>query len=182
MAEITQVRLSGLGGQGVVLAGLLLGQAGVIDGKYISASNSYGAQARGSACKSEIVFADGPIDFPHLLEADILLAMSQTAYDLYSQEVRAEKGLILYDDGLANPRQDRPGKQIGIPATSTAVEKFKDSQMANLILLGSLIAVSGIVSPDAVRKAIRIHIQKRFQAPGLKAFSLGLELGRGANG
>ncbi len=181
MAEITQVRLSGLGGQGIVLAGLLLGQAGVIDGKYISASNSYGSQARGSACKSEIVFADGPIDFPHLLEADILVAMSQTAYDLYSKEVR-EKGLILYDDGFAGPRADLPVRQVGIPATASAVSKFKDGQMANLILLGSLITISGIVSADAVRKAIRIHIQKRFQASDLKALALGLELGRGANG
>ena len=71
------MRLSGFGGQGVVLAGILLGQAGVIDGKYVSGSNSYGAQARGSGCKSEIVFSDGPIDFPHLTTADILVAMSQ---------------------------------------------------------------------------------------------------------
>jgi 2-oxoglutarate ferredoxin oxidoreductase subunit gamma len=74
MPNIMQVRLAGLGGQGVILAGLLLGQAGVFDGRSVSGSNFYGAQARGSGCKSEIVFSDGPIDFPHLVTADILVA------------------------------------------------------------------------------------------------------------
>src|SRR5512137_2871188 len=99
MAEITQVRWSGFGGQGVVLAGVLLGEAGVIDGKYIAGSNSYGAQARGSGCKSEIVFSNEPIDFPHLITADILVAMSQGAYDLYCREVKESTGIILYDQG-----------------------------------------------------------------------------------
>ncbi len=182
MAEITQVRWSGLGGQGVVLAGVLLGQAGVIEGKYISVSNSYGAQARGSACKSEIVFSDGPIDFPHLLTADILVAMSQTAYNLYCEEVRKDRGFIFYDEGLATPQDDLPVKHIGIRATESAVERFKDSQVANLILLGALVAASRIVSPEATRKAIRMHVNKRFHALDLRALSLGMQLGRRSNG
>jgi 2-oxoglutarate ferredoxin oxidoreductase subunit gamma len=76
MTEIKQVRLSGLGGQGIVLSGMLLGQAGVMEGKYIAGSNSYGAQARGSGCKSEIVFSDSPINYPHLTISDVLVAMS----------------------------------------------------------------------------------------------------------
>ena len=100
MPEITQVRLSGFGGQGIVLAGILLGEAGVIDGKYISGSNSYGAQARGSECKSEVVFSDRPIDFPHLTTADILVAMSQGAYDMFCEDVKERSGLILYDQVL----------------------------------------------------------------------------------
>ena len=68
------------------------GEAGVIDGKYISGSNSYGAQARGSGCKSEIVFSDRPIDFPHLTTADILVAMSQGAYDIYCEDVKEDLG------------------------------------------------------------------------------------------
>ena len=87
MTEMIQVRLSGFGGQGIILAGLLLGQAGVIEGKYIAGSDSYGAQARGSGCKSEIVFSDGPIDFPHLITSDILVAMSQGAYHTYCKDV-----------------------------------------------------------------------------------------------
>jgi len=176
MAEVTQVRLSGLGGQGIVLAGVLLGQAGVLDGKYISASNSYGAQARGSACKSEIVFAAEPIDFPHLLSADILVAMSQAAYDLYCPGMAAD-GLILYDEGPALPRKDAPARQVGIPATQASIQKFKDAQMANLILVGALVEISQIVSPASIRKAVRMHVNKRFQGAALRAMNLGMELG-----
>ncbi len=181
MGEVTQVRLSGLGGQGIVLAGVLLGQAGVLDGKYVSASNSYGAQARGSACKSEIVFSAGPIDFPHLLSADILVAMSQAAYDLYCFGVTGQ-GLILYDEGQAAARNDVSARQVGIPATQTSIQKFKDAQMANLILLGALVEISQIVSPASIRKAVRLHVNKRFQAAALKALTLGRQLGSGSHG
>ncbi len=97
MPEIRQVRLSGFGGQGIVLAGILLGEAGVIDGKYMAGSNSYGAQARGSSCQSEVVFSDGPIDFPHLTTADILFTMSQGAYTMFCEDVKETSGLILFD-------------------------------------------------------------------------------------
>ena len=103
MPGITQIRLSGFGGQGVVLAGLLLGEAGVAEGKYVAGSNSYGAQARGSGCKSEVVFSDAPIDFPHLTTADILVAMSQGTYDQYCADINPETGLILYDQSQVTP-------------------------------------------------------------------------------
>ena len=77
MTWMTQVRLSGFGGQGIVMAGLLLGEAGVIEGRYVSGSNFYGAQARGSECRSEIVFSAAPIDFPQIIIADVLVSMSQ---------------------------------------------------------------------------------------------------------
>ena len=124
MTEIRQVRLSGLGGQGVVLAGLLLGQAGMIEGKYITGSNSYGAQARGSGCKSEIVFSDGPISFPHLITADILVALSQGAYQIYCKDVK-ESGLILYDQGLVTPNVELNVKQLGVTADRKSVVNGK---------------------------------------------------------
>ena len=88
MTDIKQIRMSGFGGQGILLAGALLGEAGVIEGKWVSGSNSYGAQARGSGCKSEIIFSNAPIDYPHLTTADFLVAMSQGTYDLYVRDVR----------------------------------------------------------------------------------------------
>ena len=182
MTEITQVRLGGFGGQGVVLAGILLGEAGAIDGKYAAGSNSYGAQARGSGCKSEIVFSDGLIDFPHLTTADILVAMSQGAYNEYCGDIKADTGLILYDQSLVNPREDLRVKQLGVPATEVSVKKLKNKQVANIVLLGVLIETSKIVSPKAMQKAIALHVSERFRALNLKALRIGMVLGRRIHG
>ncbi|HSB04281.1 MAG TPA: 2-oxoacid:acceptor oxidoreductase family protein [Thermodesulfobacteriota bacterium] len=182
MAEITQVRLSGFGGQGVVLAGVLLGEAGVIDGKHVAGSNSYGAQARGSGCKSEIVFSNGPIDFPHLITADILVAMSQGAYQMYYGDVRETSGLILYEQGQVTPKEGLKLKQIGIPGTEQAQKKLKNKQAANIVLLGALIASTQIVSLEAMEKAIQTHVSERFRSLNLEALKLGLDLGRQADG
>lgn len=182
MTKIQQIRFSGFGGQGVVLAGLLLGQAGAIEGKYVSGSNSYGAQARGSGCKSEIVLSESPVDFPHLTIADILIAMSQGAYDLYCGEVREDSGLILYDQDFVTPRQSVKVNQIGIPATHLAIERLKNKQVANIIFLGALIELTKVVSPMALRKAISIHVTERFRPLNLKAFKLGMEVGRKIHG
>jgi 2-oxoglutarate ferredoxin oxidoreductase subunit gamma len=182
MAEIKQVRLSGFGGQGVVLAGVLLGEAGVMDGKYVSGSNSYGAQARGSGCKAEVVFADRPIHFPHLVTADILVAMSQGAYGLSCGDVKESSGFILYDQGLVTIKENLNVRQKGIPATEYAIKKLKNKQVANIVLLGALIETIKIVSPKAVQKAIHIHVSERFQGLNLKALRIGIDLGRRVHG
>jgi 2-oxoglutarate ferredoxin oxidoreductase subunit gamma len=182
MSGITQIRLSGFGGQGIVLAGLLLGEAGVIDGRFVSGSNSYGAQARGSGCKSEVVFSEGPIDFPHLTIADILVAMSQGAYNMYCGEVKETSGLIFYDQGQVIPKQELNVKQMGVPATEYALKQLKDKQVANIVLLGTLVEVTKIISPKAIRKAIHIHVGERFRNLNLKALRIGMGLGRQIHG
>jgi 2-oxoglutarate ferredoxin oxidoreductase subunit gamma len=181
MTEIKQVRLSGFGGQGVVLAGVLLGQAGVMEGRYVSGSNSYGAEARGSGCKSEIVFSDAPINFPHLTTANILVAMSQGAYNIYCEDVE-ESGLILYDQGVLTPREGLKVEQRGVPATEISVKKLKTKQVTNIVLLGALIEITKIVSQKSVQKAIALHMRERFRRLNLKALQTGIELGRLSHG
>jgi 2-oxoglutarate ferredoxin oxidoreductase subunit gamma len=182
MSGIIQVRLTGFGGQGIVLAGVLLGQAGVMEGKYISGSNSYGAQARGSGCKSEIVFSEGPIDFPHLVTADILGAMSQGSYHMYCEDVKEKSGFILYDQGQVMPKEGLNVQQRGVFATEYALKELKNKQVANIIFLGALIESTKIVSPKAIRKAIPLHVSKRFRSLNLKALQIGIELGRQIHG
>jgi 2-oxoglutarate ferredoxin oxidoreductase subunit gamma len=179
--EIKQIRLSGLGGQGIILAGALLGQAGVIEGRHIAGSNSYGAQARGSACTSEIVFADSPIDYPLLITTDILVAMSQGAYDIYFGEVREPSGLILYDNSLLKPRKELNLKQVGVPATEYSVKRLKNKQVANIVILGALIESAKIVSQNAIQKAIALHVSERFRNLNLKALRIGMKLGKQIN-
>ena len=182
MTEVRQIRLSGFGGQGVVLAGILLGEAGIMDGKSVSGSNSYGAQARGSGCKAEVVFADGPIDFPHVIAADILVAMSQGAYNEYCGDVKESTGVILYDRGPVKIREDLKVKQIGIPATDHAVKELKNKQVANIVLLGALMETTKIVSREALEKAIQTHVSERFRSLNMKALQVGIDLGRGIHG
>jgi 2-oxoglutarate ferredoxin oxidoreductase subunit gamma len=182
MTEMKQLRLAGLGGQGIVLAGLLLGQAGVIDGRNVAGSNSYGAQARGAGCKSEIIFCGGPIDYPQVITADILVSLSQAAYDAYAGEVAMPAGVILYDAGLIKPRPDLPVRQVGVPATECAVNRLKNGQAANIVMLGALVEITGIVSTKAVQKAIALHVGERFRSLNLEALRMGLELGRLSHG
>jgi 2-oxoglutarate ferredoxin oxidoreductase subunit gamma len=182
MSKITQVRLSGYGGQGIVLAGLLLGQAGSINGKHVTGSSSYGVQARGSGCKSEVIFSDRSIDFPHLTVADILVVMSQRAYDDFYRDVKADSGLIFYDQGQIVPKESLRVKQIGIPATEYAIKKLKNGQVAIIIVLGALLENTDIVTVEAIREAIHTHVSKRFLPINLKALRIGMELGRPANG
>ena len=182
MAGIKQVRLSGFGGQGVVLAGILLGEAGVMDGRHVSGANSYGAQARGSGCQSEIVFADGPIDFPHVITSDILVAMSQGSYDQYCGDVKGSSGIILYDPGLVTIREDLNLTQIGVPATEYAIKKLNNKQVANIVFLGALIETTHLVSSKAAQKAIRTHVSARFRTLNLKALRIGIDLGRRIHG
>jgi 2-oxoglutarate ferredoxin oxidoreductase subunit gamma len=177
---ITQIRLSGFGGQGVVLAGLLLGEAGVADGRYVAGSNSYGAQARGSGCKAEVVFSDAAIDFPHLTTADILVAMSQGSYEQYCTDVRPDTGLIVYDGSQVTPKKDLNVQQLGIPATDSALKELKNKQAANIILLGALIELTGVVSAEAIKKAIQKHVNERFRKLNLEALEAGRRLGRQA--
>ena len=182
MSGIIQVRLSGFGGQGVVLAGILLGEAGVLDGRYVAGSNSYGAQARGSGCKSEVVLSESPVDFPHVTKADILVAMSQGAYDMYCGDVKENSGLIIYDPALVTPKGDLQVRQIGIPATENALKKLKNKQAANIVFLGGLVAITGIVSSKALRKAIQQHVSERFRSLNFKALTVGMALGRQIHG
>ena len=157
------------------------GKRAWLQGKYVAGSNAYGAQARGSGCKSEVVFSDGPIDFPHVTAADILVAMSQTTYDQYCTDV-ANGGLILYDASQVTPWKELEVRQIGIPATDVALKKLGNKQAANMILLGALVEVTGLVPPEAVEQAMEQHVGSRFQKLNLEAFITGRELGRQVHG
>jgi len=104
MGDLKQICLCGFGGQGVILAGMILGYAAINDGKWVAGSNSYGAQARGGSARSEVVISENPITYPHVIKADILIVMSQTAYDQYIQDLAEQGALVLYDDMIVHPR------------------------------------------------------------------------------
>jgi len=178
MGDLKQIRLCGFGGQGVILAGTILGHAAINDGKWVSGSNSYGAQARGGAARSEVVISKDPIKFPHVIQSDILIALSQKAYDTYSRDVREHGALVIYDDLMVKPHNIKGAQQIGVPATNTAIRELESKQVANIVILGASVAITRIVSRQALVAAITETVEERFRELNLKALELGYKLGK----
>ena len=177
MAEIKQIRLCGFGGQGIILAGTVLGHAATHDGKWVAGSNYYGAAARGGTCRSEVVISDESIIFPLVIEADILVAMSQHAYDEYISGVKEDSGIVLYDEQLVSPRPVNGLEQIGIPATAAAIEKLDNKQVANMIILGAMVEQTKVVAQEALVAAVGRIVEEKFRGLNLRAISVGLKLG-----
>ena len=173
-AETREMRLAGLGGQGVILAGLLLGQAAVLDGLYAAGSNSYGAQARGSTCQAEVVVSSQAIDYPHVEHPNLLVAMSQGAYDAFHGSL-APEGRVLYDAGLVTPAEG-PG-QYGLSVTETAVRDLGNKQAANVVWVGVVAGFTGWFSQDALARAVSENVPARFLELNHKALQRGPELG-----
>lgn len=178
MAEIsTQVRLCGFGGQGIILAGTILGYASINDGKWVAGSSSYGSAARGGSCRSDVIISDKLISFPHVIMADILIAISQKAYDVYLKDIRPEGGIVIYDEQMVATKEISGLKQIAVAATNTAIRELNSRQVANIVILSAAVAITGIVSRDALTAAIEKNIPERFRALNLKAVELGFKLG-----
>jgi len=174
--EVTGIRLAGFGGQGVILAGMLLGHAAVSDGLFAAGSNSYGAQARGSACKAEVVISNEPIDYPHVELADLFVAMSQGGYDAFEGKV-AEGGKIFFDPGLVSGLKGNR-KERGFDVTSISVNQLKNRQAANVIWVGVVAGATGWFSEEGLYNAVRRNVPERFIDLNLLALERGISLGR----
>jgi len=171
----TEVIISGLGGQGVILAGQILGKAAVYDGKNAVQTQSYGAEARGSAAQSEVIISDGSTGFPVVRKCDILVAMSQEALDKNAEDLK-EGGRLIVDSLFVKKIPNAKAKTIQIPATETAEKTFGSRICANMIMLGAVIKATRVVSPEAVRKAIEDTVSQEFVNTNLAAFEKGIEL------
>jgi len=176
VSGLKQIRLCGFGGQGIVLAGVIMGQAGINDGRWVAGSSSYGAQARGGYARSDVVISDEPIIFPHVLSADILITMSQEAYDQYIEDI-APQAVILFEQQLVTPRILQGITQKGIPATMRAIEVMGQKQVATIVMLGAAVTATGIVSRQYMLSAIRSTVGGKFLEVNIKSVELGFALG-----
>lgn len=172
----TEIRITGFGGQGVILAGYVLGKsAAVVEGRHATLNQSFGPEARGSACSAQLILSDEPITYPYVRCTDILMAMSQDAFRRFAGEVR-EGGLVLVDDSLVTPGHDPRFRTIGAPATRTA-EQLGRRIVSNMVMVGLFAGATGIVSADATREAVRTSVPPGTEKLNLAAFESGLELG-----
>lgn len=175
-----EVRLAGYGGQGIVLAGLLLGKAAALyDGKEAVFTQSYGPEARGGASSADVVIADAPVDYPLVTRPDCLVVMFQEAYERYRPEL-AEGGLLVLDQDLVKPGAGEVGFHA-IPATRLA-EGLGKKIVANVVMLGFFTAVSDLVSRQAVEAALRSTVAPRHLDLNLRAFATGCDYAQAARG
>ena len=168
-----EVRLAGYGGQGIVLAGQLLGKAAALyDGREAVFTQSYGPEARGGASSADLVISDDPVDYPLVSRPNFLVAMFQEAYERYRPEM-AEGGLLVIDSDLVKPSPEE-GSYRAVPATRLA-EGLGKKIVANVVMLGFFTAVSGLVRREAVEAALRSSLAPRLLDLNLRAFDAGYE-------
>jgi len=174
----TEIRIAGFGGQGVVLSGVLIGQAAVLhDDRHAIQTQSYGAAARGGAARSDVIIDDCPIVYPQVTNPDIMAAFTNQALNKYLADLKKDAVLFI-DSDLVNPPENTSLRIYGIPATNIAVGEFGRGIVANMIMLGYLVTNTGIVSPEAMQNAIRDGVPKGTENLNLSAFAKGIDLAR----
>ena len=171
-----ELRIAGFGGQGVVLAGQIVGQAvAVYDKQFAAFTQNYGPEARGGSCTAEVVAAEEPIGYPYLTNPQLVVIISQDAYSKYGKDISTDTQFII-DPDLVKPDIQEKHEYLTIPANRMARELGR-VVVANIILLGFLAAVSNFVSAEALRKSVLASVPKGTGEFNMKAFELGYKYG-----
>ena len=167
-----ELRIAGFGGQGVISAGRITGQAAVLyDGKQAAFTQSYGPEARGGACAAEVVISDAPVAYPLLTTPDVAILMSQEAYEKYAQEVKPG-GILIVDSDLVHYQDRGNVRLLLVPATRIA-ESLGRKIVANVVMLGALAAAWPAVSKDALLKAVLAAVPPHTRELNQRAFEAG---------
>jgi 2-oxoglutarate ferredoxin oxidoreductase subunit gamma len=175
---MTQIRIGGYGGQGIVLAGMLLGKAAsLFDGKEAVFTQSYGPEARGGASCADVVISDEPVDYPLVTQPDILVVLFQEAYTRFKASLRPG-GLLILESELVHP-EEGDAEALAVPATRIA-EEVGHRITTNVVVLGYVVGKSGVVTQEAAEEAIRTTVRPKTIDLNLKAFRAGYE--RALNG
>ncbi len=179
MIERYEIRLAGEGGQGLILSGLLLAAAvAVFDERNAVQTQSYTPLVRGAPSRSEIVISDGEIDFPEVVSADLLVALSQGAFQDFSGQVRPD-GRILVDSDLVSLEGVEPlAPTLGLPFTRLARERVGKSLAASTVALGALAELTGVVRLSSLEEAVRMRAPHGTEELNLRALKVGAEAAR----
>ena len=178
----TEIRIGGFGGQGVILAGIILGKAAsLFDGNEAVQTQSYGPEARGGASKCEVVISDSEVDYPKVQSPDILIAMSNEALIKYIVDLK-DNGTLIVDPGTTDVEDVREFidehniKVHEAPATKTATDEIGLKIVANIVMVGAITKITNVISKDAAIKAIEDSVPKGTEEKNIKAFEAGFNL------
>ena len=178
----TEVRIAGFGGQGVIMAGVIIGKAAsLFDNKNAVQTQSYGPEARGGASKCEVVISDSEVDYPKVQSPDILIAMSNEALIKYIVDLK-DNGTLIVDPGTTDVEDVREFidehniKVHEAPATKTATDEIGLKIVANIVMVGAITKITNVISKDAAIKAIEDSVPKGTEEKNIKAFEAGFNL------
>jgi 2-oxoglutarate ferredoxin oxidoreductase subunit gamma len=174
---VTELKFSGLGGQGVILAAMIVGKAAALfDHKHATLTQSFGPEARGSACSAQVVVSTERILYPYVVRPQCLMALSQDAYGRFGREL-APGGILLVEDDLVQVDGTVDARVYKVPATRLA-EGLGRRLVLNIVMVGVFAAVADVVTPEALRKAVANSVPEKTIELNLRAFDLGFEHGR----
>lgn len=171
-----EIVLGGFGGQGIILAGYIMGKAAsLFDKKSATQTQDYGPEARGGACRAQVIICDDKISYPYVDRPTVLAVMSQEAYTTYSAGMTPDT-LLLIDEELVKPTKSKNTKLFAIPATRIAQELGRVA-VANIVMLGFITAIAKVVSVEAMKKAVLDSVPKGTEELNMKAFDRGYAYG-----
>jgi len=178
MKERIEMCLSGSGGQGLILAGIILAEAaGIYDGKEAAQTQSYGPEARGGASRSEVVISNDIIDYPKVIRSDILLALTQTSCNKYVKNLNKD-GILVADSTLVTEVPAISNKIYLFPITETAQKIFGTKLVTNIISLGIIVGLTEVVSQEAIQKAVCSRVPAKARQVNEKALLLGFDIAK----
>jgi 2-oxoglutarate ferredoxin oxidoreductase subunit gamma len=176
------IRIAGFGGQGIILAGIVIGKAASLyDNIFAVQTQSYGPEARGGASKTEVVISDSEIDYPKVQKPDIFIAMSNEALMAYLNDLK-EGGILIVDPDMIKEEDILPFIQkhninyYKAPVTRTATEKIGLNIVANIVMVGAITKITKVVSEEAARKAVAASVPPGTEEKNIAAFEAGMEL------
>lgn len=173
-----EIQIGGFGGQGVVLAGMTIGRGLVLyENRHVSLTQSFGPEARGSACSVQLIVSPEPILYPYVSQPSLLVTMSQEAYRKFTPHLR-EGGTLLIEEDLVQPEGLRPDLTLyRVPATRLA-EELGRKLVLNMVMVGFFTAVSGLLRPESARQAVAASVPRGTEALNQAAFDRGYAWGR----
>jgi 2-oxoglutarate ferredoxin oxidoreductase subunit gamma len=177
---LTEIRIAGFGGQGVILAATVIGKAAAIfQGAYATMTQSFGPEARGGSSSAQVILSDAPILYPYITQPDVLVVMSQEAYTRFSPELKPGGILITEQELVRVDRIPEGARVFAVPATRLA-EELGRRVVLNIVMVGFFCAVTGLADPEAVRKAVADSVPPSMRKLDLDAFDKGFDFGKTA--
>lgn len=175
--QLTEIRIAGFGGQGVMLSAHIIGKAAAVyQGAYATMTQSFGPEARGGAASAQVILSDKPVLYPYVTRPDVLVAMSQEAYARFLPELKPN-GLLLVESDLVRISDLPPGVRVhSIPATRLA-EELGRRMVLNVVMVGFFGAITALLEPDALRKAVIDSVPPATRDLNVRAFEKGFEYG-----
>lgn len=172
MTSNYEIRLCGFGGQGIILAGFIIGQAATVyEHHHAVFIQDYGPEARGGTCRADVIISDEPVLYPYIETPGVLVAMSQEAYQKYIPQIRKDTQIII-DEDLVKPEMDNTRRLIPMPARRIAVELGRLA-VANVVMLGFFTAITKALSIDAMKESVLASVPKNTGKLNLTAFEEG---------